>query len=107
MKSLEIIQGDTFCANIVFKTDGQEIDHSVIDNIYFTSKDLNIQKVLIYDDIQDKWQLFLSSQETSIFKVGVFTFDLTIKWLDNEIKTPVYQSSVRICKKNNEVNYGS
>lgn len=95
--NIEIIQGDSYQLNITLE--GVELE--TISNIYFSSNSLDITKELVKE--QDVFQLILASNETLNFKIGIFDYDLTIKFVDAKIKTIIYRSLISILPKINEV----
>lgn len=96
---ISIIQGDSYTREISFKG----IDIELIDKIYFSSCGLNICKGLNKDIDNKLFVLHLTSNETSNFNVGVFDFDLTVKFTNKDIKTIQYKSIISILEKCNMV----
>lgn len=96
--NIEIIKGDTYQLNITL----EGVELKTISNIYFSSKSLDITKELVKQ--QNEFKLILEPNETIKFKIGSFDYDLTIKFVDDKIKTIIYRSFISILPKINEVN---
>lgn len=96
--NIEIIQGDSYQLNITLE--GVEVD--TIQNIYFSSQALEISKELIKKT--NSFALNFSPEETNKFKKGYYDYDLTIKFMDDNIKTIIYRSNISILPKTNGVN---
>lgn len=101
----QIIQGDTYNAKIVIKKNEAILDHSLIDKVYFTCKGLNIQIEPQYDAIENAYLLEIPSSETQTYNIGKYDFDITILFVNQHIKTAVYEDVLQVLKKHNEVDY--
>lgn len=98
LKEITIVQGDTY--NCEVELENFNLDVEV--EIYFSCKELNICKKLIYDDFYKSYILTLLPEETKNFPKGVYDYDYTIK-ISTAIKTIQYKSTMVILEKNNEV----
>ena len=98
-RKIEIIQGDSYTRNITI----QGVDIALIEGIYFSCETLGICKKLEYDDEQKKYILSFTSEETNNIAKFEGNYDLTIKFIDDQINTVQYQSPIFIRKKNNKV----
>ena len=95
---IKIIQGDTYTKQIKFTN----VDYSLIEYVYFSCKILNITKKL--DKLDDGvFQLYFLSAETKLFPVISGNYDLTVKFVDTKINTIVYNETITILAKSNEV----
>jgi len=102
--SKNIIQGDSYKAKIILKNSvGQEIDPESVSSIYFTCHELNIQKQITYDDELEYYKLELQPSETAQFKVGEFSFDITVIFTATSIRTMVYEGNLLILAKHNPI----
>lgn len=99
MKKIQIIQGDSYTLEVDFE--GIIID--LIDSIYFTCNELSICKQLEKDIENNLFRLSIDKNETKEYSNGVYNYDLTIKFVDNNVKTVQYRSILVILEKNNKV----
>lgn len=95
-EEINIVQGDTFQADIVFT--GLETDQ-VVQKVVFSSNFLGICKEL--QGSGNNWELELTSQETEGFRVGEGTFDVTIMTNAGARVTVIHNSPVKILPKTN------
>jgi len=104
-KEIVIIQGDSYQKSVqILKCNHGEheiIPHELIDKVIITSKSLNINKELAYDDENKKYLLNLTSSETASFKPQITNYDLTVIFTDSKIKTICYNGQVKILEKSN------
>ena len=96
-----VIQGDTFCLKVIV-----EIGIELIDKVYFSSTQLNIEEELIEINENENtyWLLKLSSETTNGFKRGVSTFDITTILKDGSTKTVVHNGNLTVYSKGNPIN---
>ena len=95
---INIIKGDSYEKTIEFTN----IDISLIENVFFSCKELNLQKKL--DLVNEQYySLTFSSEETQNFESTSGSYDLTVFFKDKKIKTVIYQSIIKINPKNNMV----
>lgn len=99
MKKIQIIQGDSYALEVDFE--GIIID--LIDSIHFTCNELSICKQLEKDIENNLFRLYIDKEETKEYSNGVYNYDLTIKFVDNNVKTVQYRSILVILEKNNKV----
>ena len=97
-KDLEIIKGDTFALNINVNK-GIEL----IGKMYFSSKGLGIEREITHFG-ENVFQLIITSEETKMFSVTQATYDITIKKVNEQIKTAVYNGYIYVYEKENVVN---
>lgn len=99
-----IVQGDSYKAKVIIKNaDGTVVDRNLIDKIYFTSKSLNVQKQITYDTDLSNYILSLTPAETKLFKPEEHSFDLTIIFTSESIKTVTYEGVILVLAKHNEI----
>ena len=96
---INIIKGDSVQKNVVLVN----INKDLIDSIYLSCNELGISKELTYNSETKKYEFYLSPQETAQFNVGQSDYDITIKFVDNNIKTVVYKSTIYVYPKTNVV----
>ena len=96
---IEIIQGDSYQKNVVI----ENVQHEFIDSVYISCKGLNICQQLTYSSQRDKYTFFLTRQETTDLPNGTYDYDLTIKFMDDIVKTIPYRESLVILPKLNKV----
>lgn len=94
-----LVSGDSYTREISFE--GIEID--LIEGIYFSSEKLSICKKLEFDDDNKVFVLHLTPKETKEFPIGTTTFDLTIRFINDYIKTIQYEAIITILEKSNKV----
>lgn len=97
--NITIIQGDSYVKNVTLG--GVSID--IVKDIWFSSKALNINKKLSLNN--GVFELKFTPEETSSLQVGNFDYDLTLRFVDENVDTISYQSLIRILEKNNRVFY--
>ena len=98
--TITIVKGDSF-----EKTFKMEQSNSLIAKVYFTSKDLNLQKELSYDSTHDVYTLSLTKDETADLREVLTTYDITVQFSDDKILTVVYKDLIHILPKINKVTY--
>jgi len=99
-----IVQGDSYKAKVKIKNaDGTAVDRQYISHIYFTSKSLNLQKEITYDTEMQDYILSITPTETASFKPEEHSFDLTIYFTEQSIKTATYEGQILVLEKHNEV----
>lgn len=96
-KRIKIVSGDTYQKRVII----DDIDNEIIKSIYFTSKELNICRELVFRD--GAYILTLNSEETKYDEIFRGYYDLTIEFIDGKINTIVYQKPILIEPKENEV----
>lgn len=101
MQEIQIIQGDSCRKKITV----ENVETLCISQILFTCKDLNISKELSYDETIDKFVLYFSSKETAELPSGVTDCDLTVRFIDTQIKTAMYKGLFVILEKTNKTNF--
>ncbi len=106
-KEIVIIQGDTYqkSVQILRCNNGthEVISPELIDSVIITSSKLNINKILGYDSQNKKYILNLQSSETALFSPQITTYDITVKFTDQKIKTLCYKGQIRVMEKVNAI----
>ena len=97
--TITIIRGDTCQKNVSITG----VETSLIDSVYFSCNDLEIDKALTYDNTIGKWIFRLEPNETSLLKKITSDFDITVKFTDDSISTLIYRGTIRVLPKNNKV----
>lgn len=98
--TITIIQGDTYERYLTI----ENLSTTQIAGVYFSCKGLNLNKKLELTE-DGEYVLSLTSEETKLLPVIRSNYDITIKLIDNKIKTLVYTSTIKVLEKINEVIY--
>lgn len=94
-----IVQGDSYQKKV--KIEG--IDNEMIEGVYFSSDKLKFSKKLTYSMVEEKYIFSLTPLETETFPAGKGDYDITIKFIDDKIKTISYRESFDVLPKINKV----
>ena len=95
-----IIQGDTNRREIAV-----DIDMELIEGIYFSCKDLDLNKKCIRGN--KCFILEFSPTETQDLPIYTGTYDLTLKMFEGSIKTICLDQSLMVLEKKNKVDYNA
>lgn len=95
--TIKIIQGDTCQCNFKINL----ADESIIKEVYLSCSKLELVKKLEYDD--GKYIFRLEANETQSLKTTKADYDITIKFLNDEILTGIYRGNIIILPKTNKV----
>lgn len=98
-QDIRIIQGDSYQRNVILENATPES----IEGIYISCKALSFTKQLVYDDIDDKYVFHLAAEETEQFKPTDTHYDMTIYFVDKNVKTLSYKARFVILPKINVV----
>lgn len=102
---IELIQGDTY--ETTLEIEGLE-DFSLLEKVTFSSADLGLCKELTFNQADNTYTLLLLPNETDKFKSGRFDYDITVKFIDSNVLTIIYQDEILIKpKKNRCTAYGN
>lgn len=96
---ITIVQGDSYTREILF----EQLYYDLIESVFFSSNKLAVCKKLLKDETNNIFVLHLESNETKNYPIGTYDYDLTIKFINEDIKTAQYQSIISILEKNNKV----
>ena len=96
---IRLICGDSYQKNIII----ENVDKLMIEAVYFSCEKLGICKELEYIANTNKFKFFLSREETKVLEKGVYDYDITIKFLNDIVKTVPYRASLMIQPKINKV----
>lgn len=96
---IKIIQGDSYQKNIII----ENVDKQYISNVYISCDKLNICKELEYINETNKFRLYITRQETESFEKGLYDYDITIKFVQDVVKTIPYRASFVVLPKINKV----
>lgn len=101
---ISIIQGDDLAIVYQFiDSDGKPLDDTTIATAYVTCVELPYQTTLTYNAIYKGWELSISSNESNLFQQGVYTYDLTIYFINAIVQTELYQAKFTVLLKRNKV----
>lgn len=98
-----IVQGDTEEYYITLIADDIELIPTDVSHLYFSSRNLNITKELLWDDEKNAFILSFTSDETKTFPKGKHSWDLTLYTTDSAISTCIYEDIIQVFPKKNEV----
>lgn len=98
MEEIKIIQGDTYEAKL--KCTGID-DLSIIEKIFFSCKDLEVCKEIKYDEEVGSYVLKFTPEETAKMPDCISDFDITVKYTDSNVQTPIYRKKITIQRKVN------
>ena len=99
LKILQMVQGDDFELTISVHG-GEECED--IESIYFSSQDLNVSKK--FQDIGDGlYYISFPCEETRQFIPKIANFDITIRFIDGETITALFQNKLEILRKGNKI----
>lgn len=102
---IEIIQGDYASFDFIL-TDQNDVALSNVKSVIFTCKRLATQIELTkIDDTQ--YGLLIDGNTTQAFEAGNYSYDITVKFKNNQFKTAIYDGVLTILKKENVVNESS
>lgn len=96
---IKLISGDSYQKNIII----ENVEHSYIEGVYISSEKLGLCKQLEYVSETNKYRFFLERQETAEFEKGVYDYDITIKFIQDVVKTVPYRASFIVYPKINKV----
>lgn len=96
---IRLVQGDEFSLdlNIIGGDEIQEIEKMI-----FSCEEQEIIKecTKINDSL---YYLQIPSEETKNFKPKIVSFDITLRFIDGEIVTAVFQNKLEVLKKRNKI----
>ena len=96
---IRLICGDSYQKNIII----ENVDKSMIEDVYFSCEKLHICQKLEYISETNKFRFFLSREETKVLEKGVYDYDITIKFVNNIVKTIPYRYLFVVLPKINKV----
>lgn len=97
--NITLIQGDSYQKKV--KIEG--VEPEVVEGVYFSSNKLEFSKKLIYNQIEEKYIFEFTPEETQALPLGRGDYDITIKFIDDKIKTICYRESIEVLPKINKV----
>jgi len=98
-KEILVVQGDSYQKNVII----ENVEPINIDAIYISCKDLAINKQLTYNNEEQRYEFFLSADETMNLKSMLTDFDITIYFTDGKVKTISYKAKINVLPKINKV----
>ena len=96
---IRFICGDSYQKNVII----ENVDKELIEAVYFSSEKLGLCKELEYISETNKFRFYLPREETATFEKGVYDYDITIKFINNVVKTIPYRSYFVVLPKVNKV----
>lgn len=96
---IEVIKGDT--CEIGVTITGVELE--TIEAVYVSSEKLGICQELIYNEDDECYDFYLAPEETEKLDVGFSDFDITVKFIDSNVLTPMYRETFAVYEKTNKV----
>lgn len=97
--NIEIIKGDSCEIGITLSN----VDLDIIDKVYISNDKLGICKECSYNDEDECYDFILDPSETSELAVGYTDFDITVKFIDSNVLTPMYRANFIVKEKVNKV----
>jgi hypothetical protein len=97
--TITIIKGDSLHINLTF----ENLDAELISHVYFSSRNI-ITKEFIYDEFEENYRLEILAAESAQFEAGRFSYDITVFFIDDGVKTVQRKGPFVILTKDNMVN---
>lgn len=97
---IRIIKGDSFEKSFTV-----DFAKENIDKVYFTSRQLSIQKELDFNTETNTWDVNLQSNETTNLREITTTYDITVNFTgeNGKVSTVVYEAEIQILPKHNYI----
>jgi len=97
--TITIVKGDSLHLNLTF----ENLDLSLVSHVYFSSRNI-ITKEFIYDEDEENYRLEILAAESADFEAGRFSYDITVYFIDDGVKTVQRKGPFVILTKDNTVN---
>jgi hypothetical protein len=97
--TITIIKGDSLHINLTF----ENLDEDLISHVYFSSRNI-ITKEFMYDEFEENYRLEILASESAEFEAGRFSYDITVVFVDDGVKTVQRKGPFIILTKDNMVN---
>jgi hypothetical protein len=97
--TITIIKGDSLHINLTF----ENLDEDLISHVYFSSRNI-ITKEFTYDQFEENYRLEILATESANFEAGRFSYDITVFFIDDGVKTVQRKGPFVILTKDNMVN---
>jgi hypothetical protein len=97
--TITIIKGDSLHINLTF----ENLDEDLISHVYFSSRNI-ITKEFTYDEFEENYRLEILASESAEFEAGRFSYDITLVFVDDGVKTVQRKGPFIILTKDNMVN---
>jgi hypothetical protein len=97
--TITIVKGDSLDINLTF----ENLDAELISHVYFSSRNI-ITKEFIYSEEEESYSLRILPEESEIFEEGKFSYDITVYFIDDGVKTVQRKGPFIIFSKDNTVN---
>jgi hypothetical protein len=96
--TIEIIKGDSLHLNLTF----ENLDIELISHVYFSSRNI-ITKEFVYDEFEENYRLEIMPSESEDFPAGRHSYDITVYFIDNGVRTVQRKGPLVILTKDNRV----
>jgi hypothetical protein len=96
--TITIVKGDSLNINLSF----ENLDTDLISHVYFSSRNI-ITKEFTYDETEESYQMTIQANESEGFESGRFSYDITVYFIDNGVKTVQRKGPLVILTKDNQV----
>jgi hypothetical protein len=96
--TITIVKGDSLHLNLTF----ENLDLSLVSHVYFSSRNI-ITKEFIYDDEEENYRLEILAVESEEFPAGKYSYDITVYFTDDGVKTVQRKGPFVILTKDNRV----
>ena len=96
--TITIVKGDSLHLNLTF----ENLDLSLVSHVYFSSRNI-ITKEFIYDSEEENYRLEILAVESEEFPAGKYSYDITVYFTDDGVKTVQRKGPFVILTKDNRV----
>jgi hypothetical protein len=96
--TITIVKGDNLHINLTF----ENLDLDLISHVYFSSRNI-ITKEFTYDNEEENYRLEILASESEDFPAGKHSYDITVYFIDNGVKTVQRKGPLVILTKDNKV----
>jgi hypothetical protein len=96
--TITIVKGDSLHINLAF----ENLDLDLISHVYFSSRNITT-KEFIYDEFEENYRLEILASESEDFPAGKYSYDITVYFIDNGVKTVQRKGPFVILTKDNKV----
>jgi tRNA splicing endonuclease len=95
---IKIIKGDSLDLTLTI----ENIELELIEHVYFSSRNL-LTREFLWDEPTEKYRLRIAAEETEEFPVGRASYDITIMFIDEGVRTAKYKGPLIVHPKDNRV----
>lgn len=105
--NITLIQGDSLDKRYrVENGSGEAVSEDVVQSIVFSCSSLGIQQPLTHDTDDGVWLLTIPAKITATLAPIATTYDLTLVFAGEAVKTLVYEGALTVKRKSNPINSG-